>query len=181
LYFVNGSGVKNLSLAVAEFHKNLSSHSIFLRFFTCLPLSYRIANDGLTMICSSDSSESVTLIAEHVETWNPRHILAVRGLARIAGSSMAEVSLLVADAYQGQGLGTKLLRQLLEIGPKGIGLMGVKGYFLPENRVMQHIAKKLGFRVNYSPEMQLFEAEHQFPVPLQSEAIFSDFSFPRRG
>ena len=54
--------------------------------------------------------------------------------------------MLIADPWQRQGLGTTLLRQLLEIGREE-GLERICAEILQENRAMQQICRKLGFRL----------------------------------
>ena len=58
----------------------------------------------------------------------------------------AEFSLLVADAYQGRGLGTELLRRLVQIGRQE-GLRRITAMISSGNGAMQAVARKLGFEI----------------------------------
>jgi acetyltransferase len=58
----------------------------------------------------------------------------------------------VSDPHQHQGLGTELLRLLLQIG-RDEGLRRISAEILPENHAMQHICQRLGFTVQPSPEV----------------------------
>jgi acetyltransferase len=70
------------------------------------------------------------------------------------------LAIVISDDWQGRGLGTKLLGDLLTIG-RTEGLERIVGYILPENYVMQRICNKLGFEVRYDPLEDAFEAEFE--------------------
>ena len=65
---------------------------------------------------------------------------------------------LVSDQVQGRGLGTELLRRLVEVG-RIEGVATIRGYIVPENVAMQTVSKKLGFELRYSQDEQLMVAE----------------------
>ena len=65
-------------------------------------------------------------------------------------ANAAQFAVLVADPYQGQGLGTALLEQLLEAG-RAEGIRLVTGDILAENRLMLSICRQLGFRLELQP------------------------------
>ena len=50
----------------------------------------------------------------------------------------------IADAFHGSGLGTHLLRRLVQIA-KGEGCLRIIGYILPGNRPMLHLRKLPAF------------------------------------
>jgi len=58
----------------------------------------------------------------------------------------AEFAVLVSDDCQNQGLGYELLKRLIEIG-RAEKLARLGGQILAENHAMQHICKKLGFKI----------------------------------
>jgi acetyltransferase len=60
----------------------------------------------------------------------------------------AEFAIEISDRFQRQGLGTRLLQLLVEIGRQE-GLERIFGLILPENHSMLHIAKKVGFSVTF--------------------------------
>jgi acetyltransferase len=87
-----------------------------------------------------------------------RHIIAVARLIKAHGTNEAELAIVISDEWQGKGLGTKLLGDLLTIG-RTEGLKRIVGYILPENNVMQRICRKLGFEVTYDTIRDVFRAE----------------------
>ena len=62
------------------------------------------------------------------------------------------------DQFQRQGLGTELLRRLIEIG-RNERLQRLTGDILRENQGMQALCKKLGFYRQSSWENQVVQAE----------------------
>jgi acetyltransferase len=55
-------------------------------------------------------------------------------------------------------LGSELLRRLLQVG-QAEKLQRITAEVLPENRVMQRICEKLGFRLRHDLEERLVRAE----------------------
>jgi acetyltransferase len=142
------------------FHESLSERSVYMRYFHAMNLSRRTAHERLTRICFIDYDREMALVAERAnpETGEPE-ILGVARLSRdhaVAGE--AEFSLLINDRFQRQGLGTTLLEKLLEVA-RAEGLSRVTAAILYENRAMQHLSRKLGFRLRRSPEEGVVKAD----------------------
>ena len=62
----------------------------------------------------------------------------------------AEFALVVADRYQGQGLGEELLRRLLQFA-RAEGVRRVVADILPANVGMQRVCERVGLRVAPHP------------------------------
>ena len=60
----------------------------------------------------------------------------------------AEFAIEITDPFQRQGLGTRLLQLLVDIGRQE-GLERIFGYILPDNYSMLQLAKKVGFTVTF--------------------------------
>jgi acetyltransferase len=85
-------------------------------------------------------------------------IIGVGRLVKDRGANEAEFAVLIGDQFQGKGLGTELLRRLIQVG-RDEKLQRLTGDILAENRGMQKVCKKLGFRLWYSLEDRLMKAE----------------------
>ncbi|HLM76980.1 MAG TPA: GNAT family N-acetyltransferase [Rubrobacteraceae bacterium] len=72
--------------------------------------------------------------------------------------SEAELSVLVSDRFQRQGLGTVLLERLLEIG-RAEGLHRITADILFDNRPVQRLFKKLGFHLRRDHEEGVVKAD----------------------
>ena len=132
--------------ALARFHQTLSEQTVYLRYLQHLQLNQRVAHQRLARLCFIDYAREMALVAERpAGGGGPGEILAVGRLVR-ATPAEAEFALLVADAHQGQGLGSALLSRLVEIG-RAEGLSQIFGEIAPGNAPMQAICRKLGFKL----------------------------------
>lgn len=143
------------------FHKSLSEETVHLRYFGFLGGEALIAHERLVRICFSDYDREIALVVETIQAaQDQRQIIAVARLIKAYGANEAEVAIVISDHWQGKGLGTKLLGDLVAIG-RAEGLERIGGYILPENYVMQHICRKLGFALRYVNSEEAFEAEFE--------------------
>ncbi|RLK39006.1 GNAT family N-acetyltransferase [Cupriavidus plantarum] len=62
----------------------------------------------------------------------------------------AEFAVVVADAWQGRGLGRRLIQHLQQLA-RAAGLRGMRGDVLSENRRMLAIVRELGFSTRRAP------------------------------
>lgn len=140
---------------MVEFHHTLSEESVYFRYFYPLKLSARIEHERLARVCFSDYSRAIVLVVEYQETESEdRKILAVGRLNRIRNTNDAEFAILVSDSFQGQGLGSELLRRLIEIA-RAEKINRVKATMLPENSAMHSIARRMGFTLERGPESMI--------------------------
>ncbi|MDB9436833.1 bifunctional acetate--CoA ligase family protein/GNAT family N-acetyltransferase [Dolichospermum lemmermannii CS-548] len=144
---------------MVEFHKTLSEESVYFRYFHMIKLSQRITHERLTRICFIDYDREMALVAEYQ---NPetekREILAVGRLTKLHGSNAAEFAMLVSDKFQDQGLGTELLRRLLEVG-KNEKSCCIYADILADNSGMQRVCEKLGFQITNTSDTTVLRAE----------------------
>jgi acetyltransferase len=138
---------------MVPFHESLSEQSVYLRYFHMIALGQRVTHERLVRICFGDFDREMALVAEHKGA-----ILGVGRLSRIPGREEAEFSVLISDKYQRRGLGTELLRRLVQIG-RDEKLKRISANILPENAGMQAVCKKLGFRLKPDPEEEVVRAE----------------------
>jgi acetyltransferase len=142
-----------------EFHKTLSEQSVRFRYFSLLKLETRIAHERLTRICFNDYDREIALVIDHKNPQTARHeILGVGRLSKLHGLNEAEWAIIISDHWQGHGLGTKLLRLLVEIG-RNEKLSRLIAHILPDNSVMQHISKKVGFHLRFDSTADEWKAE----------------------
>jgi acetyltransferase len=131
-----------------RFHETLSEQTVELRYFGPQKLSQRIAPDQLLRTCCIDYSREMVLVAEqHDRTDDQGVILGIGCLIKLYRSNAAEVALLVGDASQSQGIGSELLRRLIQIG-RNEGVARIVGDVLPDNQVMLRILPHFGFQLH---------------------------------
>jgi acetyltransferase len=144
---------------MVKFHESLSEESVYYRYFSQLKLDQRIAHERLTRICFNDYDREIALVAEYKDPKTGNlEIFGVGRLSKARGLNEAEFALLISDRWQGLGLGTELLKRLVQIG-RSEKLNRITAQILQENHAMHHISKKAGFKVHRIPEDQDFKAE----------------------
>ena len=144
---------------LVKFHTTLSEESVYYRYFSQLKLDQRIAHERLTRMCFNDYNREIALVAEtKTATEGESQILGVGRLSKAHGLNEAEFSLIVSDKFQGQGLGTELLKRLVQIG-RDEKLERITATILAENHAMHHVSKKVGFKLRRNATNQEFRAE----------------------
>src|SRR5262245_53448401 len=135
---------------LVKFHETLSEHSVYMRYFSPLKLSQRVAHERLTRICFVDYDREMALVVEHRDPQSgERQILGVGRLVRLRCANEAEYAILVNDQWQGQGIGSELLRRLIQVG-RNERVGRIVADILPDNQPMQRISTQLGFRLRRS-------------------------------
>ena len=138
---------------LVEFHEHLSERSVYLRYASMLQISQRVAHERLSRICHIDYEREMALIAEWHDPETDRDmIVGVGRLTKEFGTNEAEFAMLVIDEFQREGIGTELLRRLVQIG-RDEGLDRITADILVQNRAMQHVSEKLGFEIVHSGDM----------------------------
>ncbi len=128
-----------------RFHETLSDNTVYFRYFQLQPLHVRTQHERLTEICFVDYDRSIALVAiEKNKATGENSILGVGRIVKIHGTQDAEFALMISDLYQGHGLGTEMLRRLIQIA-RTEGVKRLYGTILPENRAMLRVCTKLGF------------------------------------
>ena len=99
------------------------------------------------------------LVADRKNPETGEHEILGRGrLIKVRGTTEAELVLLVSDRFQGLGLGTELVRRLIQVG-RDENIDRIFGDILPQNVEMQRICEKLGFKMTHNVKESLIRAE----------------------
>lgn len=144
---------------IVKFHETLSEASVYLRYFHPIKLSQRVTHERLIRICFIDYDREIALVADRRDSeTGEHHILAVGRLIKEHATHDAEFAIVISDRVQRSGLGTELLSRLVRIA-RDEGLQRLKADILPENRGMQRVCEKLGFRLRFLSAENLVKAE----------------------
>jgi len=147
---------------LVKFHETLSEESVYNRYFSALKLSQRIAHERLTRICFNDYDREIALVAElKAAKGEEKKILGVGRLSKQHAPGEAEFAVLVSDEWHEQGLGTELLKRLIEIG-RDEKLTKLSGQVLADNHEMHHICRKVGFKVVHDADSNMFNATYTY-------------------
>ena len=122
-----------------EFARALSRQSLYLRLhYSPREVTERDA-ERLLELDYHDTMAIGALVAGDRDD----RIVGVSRYARIEASDRAECAIVVADEWQGQGLGTELMRSLAGAA-KGRGMATLEGTSLAENRRILAWARNFG-------------------------------------
>jgi acetyltransferase len=125
-----------------ELIDGLSIQSSRYRFFHVIK---EASEEMVNQFSDIDYKNEVAIIAEYNANDKKRNVGVVR-LFIDSNLQTGEFAILVADNFQGSGLGTKFMETLTKIGQK-MGLKSIYGIVLAENDGMLTLAKELGFRI----------------------------------
>lgn len=146
---------------IVEFHRTLSDRSVRLRYFGTLSLEDRITHDRLRRVCFIDYDREIALVADMKNRDGTHQILGVGRLVKEHGADGAEFSVLISDPWQGKGLGTELLKLLVQIGRKE-HLHRIIGHIASENVMMKRVSEEAGFSLHFNEADNEWFAEIDF-------------------
>ena len=89
-------------------------------------------------------------IGAFVDVPGGERMVGVSRYARVDDTDRAECAIVVADDWQGRGLGTELMRSL-GLAAKARGIHAFEGSVLGENQRIQEWARRFGFDVRTEP------------------------------
>ena len=130
-----------------EFVNGLSERSRYLRFMYVLPA---ITPEMLSRFTQIDYDREMALIAVVHEDEGDKQVGVARYVTYPDGRS-CEFAIVVGDNWQRRGIATRLLQRLIDVAREH-RLEQMDGIVLRENRNMQALAERLGFRQEASSE-----------------------------
>ena len=131
-----------------EMFRNFSEESIRYRFFEVIkdtPHEVRVR------YCNIDYDREIGIVAE-LNEGGIRKILGVVRLVIEPDGKTGEIAIIVADPWQGLGLGTKMMDYMIEVC-KDKGLETIYGVMLPDNYRAINLMKKMGFNIKYEEDV----------------------------
>ena len=140
-----------------EFIKGLSRETSRFRFFQIIK---DLPHDALVRFCNIDYDREMAFIAETTDTDTnriPRRIeIGVSRLILDPNMKRGEFAVVIADKYQGKGLGTKLVDMLIEVAREK-NVEAMYGVVMSENMAMIRLCEKLGFTTRREQDNVLAE------------------------
>jgi acetyl coenzyme A synthetase (ADP forming)-like protein len=129
--------------AVLAFLGHLSERSVYRRFHGFPALRPEIVEPFL----DPDWHDRGALIGTMSDDGQTEQVVALANYVRLRDPARAEVAFAVADALQGQGVGTRLLEQLAATAAAG-GISTFVAEVMPENEPMLRVFADAGFAVS---------------------------------
>jgi len=123
---------------LVAFHRHLSPHSVYLRFFSFHP---ELSEAEVSRFTTVDYEDRLALVALDGD-----RLIGVGRFDRAPGEAEAEVAFVVADEYQHHGIGSLLLDELVRAARQR-GIDTFKADTLAENRAMLDVFHHAGVPV----------------------------------
>jgi len=130
----------------AEFVRALSDASRYFRFMSAVR---ELTPAMLARFTQIDYDREVALIALLEQEGRESQVAVARYATNPDGES-CEFAIVVADAWQGKGLGRRMLEELKEVA-RSRGIAAMVGYVLAANRSMLALCGRLGFEASDMP------------------------------
>jgi acetyltransferase len=144
---------------VVDFHGRLSGETVYQRYFTKLGYEQRVAHERLVRVCFTDYDREIALVAERTDRETGKlRIAGVARLIRLHDPRDAEFSVIVADDYQGIGLGREMVSRLIEVGRQE-GIDRIVAEMLGANTGMVRICQDLGFEITADEDAETIQAQ----------------------
>lgn len=138
------------------FVSRLSRRTKYFRFHS-LP---KLGRDDAIRFCTVDYNNTFAFVAE-VRGDQSRDIVAIGRYYRLPKKHSAEVAFAIEDAYQGKGIGTKLMEWLANVAREN-NITSFEANVLGENREMMGVFKAYGFHV----ESELLGGVYHITFPI---------------
>ena len=125
------------------------TQSLQRRFFV---VKRGFSEKEIAFFMNIDFADHVALVALAEE--DGRKVIVGGGRCIVTEPGKAEIAFVVIDDYQGQGIGTLLMRHLAGITRRA-GLKELIAEVLPENAAMRKVFGKFGFQARRGPDPQV--------------------------
>jgi acetyltransferase len=130
-----------------EMFQNFSEQSIRNRFFQIIKDT---PHETRVRYCNIDYDREIAIVAELTEKWR-RRILGVVRVGLEPDGKAGEIAFIIADPWQGLGLGTKMVDYAIEIC-KDMKVESLYAIMLPDNYRAISLMKKMGFTITYQED-----------------------------
>jgi acetyltransferase len=130
------------------FVRGLSPESRYFRFMNTIR---ELSPEMLEGATHPDPAREVALVALIHEAPEPRQIGVARCVRADPQADSAEFAIVVADQWQGKGLGSLLMLELIGAA-RSRGVRRLEGWVLATNHAMLELMRSLGFEIGSTPD-----------------------------
>jgi len=139
---------------VFEFLQKCSDDTLYFRYFRLIK---NWTHEMLVRFTQNDYDREIGLMAVG-QPPGPEVMMGVSRLVMDAEHQTAEFAIIVADPWQGKGLGPRLVQGAIDIA-RDQGVKKLFGDVLPQNQPMLDLARRLGFTLKRRDEMMRLEMD----------------------
>lgn len=137
-----------------ELFKCLSPQSVFYRFLRELD---SLPSEWVDRFTHIDYNRDVAMVAVERSEAGEK-MLGVCRIMRSPGSVRGEIAVVVVDAWQGRGIGTRLIEISMNVA-RDLGIRAVWGLVSANNTQVLRMAEKMGFAITKDEDAGLCELE----------------------
>ncbi len=137
---------------------SLSDESRYKRFMSARK---DMPHDRRQEFIQINYKKEMAIVVIDPEVEGPDRMVGVGDYRIKKGQNVAEVSLMIRDEYQGQGIGTRLLEYLTMIA-QDHGLYGFTAEVLADNRKMLGVFEKMGYDIEKERKYGEYELKMRF-------------------
>ncbi len=134
--------------------QTLSDESKYFRF---MQVFHELTTEMLIRFTQIDYELEMALIATIIEN-NQEMAIGIARYTKLPGREICEFGLVVADAWQHQGLGSHLMESLIDVA-KSAGIEKIYGEILINNYKMLQLVQDLGFLIINTDDKSIKRAE----------------------
>ncbi|RKZ05799.1 4-hydroxybutyrate CoA-transferase, partial [bacterium] len=134
-----------------EFFYSLSDESVYYRFFNIVKA---MPHEKIQPLVNIDYREEMAIVGLIGEPGD-EEMIAIGRFKYDPSDNFAEVAFLVRDDYQNRGIGTHLMKKLIEIAME-MGIEGFKAEVLADNKKMLHVFHKCGYPIHSKLEEGIY-------------------------
>lgn len=127
---------------VEDLLDNCSEQTIYFRYFSVIK---SWPHEALIRFTQNDYDREIGIAAIGLPP-GPGVMMGVGRLVMSPGRDTAEFAAIVADPWQGKGLGPKLIQRVIEIAREN-NIRNLSGDVLTQNQPMLSLVKKMGFKL----------------------------------
>ena len=150
---------------IRRFYERLSLESTYFRFMSMMKRLTEMEVEHFTRINFDDEMAIVGVVPDEEEPGGER-LIAVGQYVRLPKPTHAEVAFAVNDAYQGRGIATHLLQELLPFA-RMADIEVLEAEVLAENKRMLQVFRNMGFTTS----TERFETVIHIEFPIESTAL----------
>lgn len=138
----------------AELFEYLSKETIYFRFFGYVP---SLDHGMLSRFTHIDYDREMAIVAEIENDEGKKQLIGVVRCVGDAWNEATENAIVIADNWQGMGLGSIMLAYIIEIARES-GYQRIYGTLLKQNKAMYYLYQKHGFRL-FAEDHETYTAE----------------------
>ncbi len=146
--------------ALQEFFYSHDPETVYERYFAA---RQQLSHPEAALLCCVDYHRRMAFGAFH-RVGKGERFVAVARYELNPRTNLAEIAVVVGEAWRSRGIGTALLTRLAAYA-RARGIAGFRSEVLPRNRAIRRLLLRLGYTGRWDPEEGVYDFELRFTEP----------------